>query len=259
MAQELKTIQWNIGGGKLLREGANPARLSSYTEDGLKSIIDLIGQEEPDIVTLQETHDCDELCQPEAIADELGYEWVNDSWNESHIEKGQKLGQAILSKLPILNHKAELFVNPLWEASWEDQTVAVTHDKGITTCDVGLEERELRVQNLQLIPFHRFGINPWEDEESVEVLIDIENKIGRYDGPRIIQGDFNLDHVSLWPFLPGLLAYWGVKEVKQHETTVPGGRRLDHVLYSGMTVVRSEVIKKEIRTDHYPVITSFEI
>jgi endonuclease/exonuclease/phosphatase family metal-dependent hydrolase len=256
MAQELKTAQWNIGGGKLLREGADPARLSSYSEDGLKAIIELLGQEEPDIITLQETHECAELSQPEAIAEELGYEWVNDAWNESHIEKGQKLGQAILSKLPIKDYRSELFTNPLWRASWEGGVVAVSHDKGITTCQLEMDGRNLQVQNLHLIPFHRFKIDPLG--EGSEVIKDVENKIGHFDGPRLVQGDFNLDSVSLRPYLPELFEK-GILEVEQHETTVPEGRRLDHVLYSGMTVVKSLVIKQDIKTDHYPVITEFEI
>jgi hypothetical protein len=29
---ELKTLTWNIGGGKLLRDGADPLRIASYAE-----------------------------------------------------------------------------------------------------------------------------------------------------------------------------------------------------------------------------------
>ena len=31
---ELKALTWNIGGGKLLQDGANPLRIASYAEKG---------------------------------------------------------------------------------------------------------------------------------------------------------------------------------------------------------------------------------
>lgn len=76
---ELKTIQWNIGGAKLCREGANPEKLASYTVDGLDTIIELMRSHNPDIITLQETHAHGKYCQPQIIAEALGFKgWVND-------------------------------------------------------------------------------------------------------------------------------------------------------------------------------------
>jgi hypothetical protein len=43
----LKTMQWNIGGGKLLLEGADPTLLKSYTQDGLDEIIEVIRAQDP--------------------------------------------------------------------------------------------------------------------------------------------------------------------------------------------------------------------
>jgi endonuclease/exonuclease/phosphatase family metal-dependent hydrolase len=256
MAREIKTIQWNIGGAKLLKDGSNPRLLSSYSEDGLERIIDFIGEQDPDIVTLQETHECNELSQPQVIAEALSYEWANDAWNDSHIEIGQKLGQAVLSKLHIKEHWTELFINPLWQADWETGALATSHDKGLSTSDLALDDTNLRVQNLHLIPFRRFGIDP--AGEGTDVIRDVQLKIGDYEGPRIIQGDFNIDSSSLSTYFPDLFI-GGISEVEQQEPTVPSGRRLDHILYSGMTVVKSTVIKHDILTDHYPLVTVFEV
>ena len=52
---ELKTLTWNIGGGKLLQDGADPLRIASYAEDGLDAIVGLLESEEPDVIALQET------------------------------------------------------------------------------------------------------------------------------------------------------------------------------------------------------------
>lgn len=69
----IKTVQWNIGGGKLLTEGADPLLLSSYREEGLPQIIELLRELNPDIITLQETHALNGHSQPERIAQALGY------------------------------------------------------------------------------------------------------------------------------------------------------------------------------------------
>jgi endonuclease/exonuclease/phosphatase (EEP) superfamily protein YafD len=42
------------------------------------------------------------------------------------------------------------------------------------------------------------------------------------------------------------------------EPTTPGGRRLDHILYRGLAL-KSKRIVSGVRTDHYPVIATFEV
>jgi hypothetical protein len=46
---ELKSLTSNIGGGKLLQDGADPLRIASYAENGLDAIAGLLEPEEPDI------------------------------------------------------------------------------------------------------------------------------------------------------------------------------------------------------------------
>lgn len=47
----IKTLTWNIGGGKLLRGAGDPSPMASYTEDGLDSIANLLKSEAPDVIT----------------------------------------------------------------------------------------------------------------------------------------------------------------------------------------------------------------
>jgi hypothetical protein len=42
------TLQWNIGGGRICKSGANPLDPASYTEDGIGSIVELLKREAPD-------------------------------------------------------------------------------------------------------------------------------------------------------------------------------------------------------------------
>ncbi len=255
---EIKTVQWNIGGGKLLHESSDPALISSYNVDGLETIIHFLRSWRPDIITLQETHQSDVSSQPKVIAEALGYEgWINDVTSNSHIEDRQKLGHGIVSRFPILNHSFELFTNPHFKTIWEDGTTATSFDKGITGCVVRLDDgTKMYVQTLHLVPFRRFNIDP-SSEKARPILWETEVKIGQSNiSRRLVQGDFNLDSPSLKPFLPSLFEQ-GLDEVVQEASTTPKDRRLDHVLFAGMKLVESVVVS-DVLTDHYPIVTKFK-
>jgi|ERR1700677_2497285 hypothetical protein len=51
---EFKTLTWNIGGGKLLQDGADPLRIAPYAEKGLGAIAGLLESEEPDVITREQ-------------------------------------------------------------------------------------------------------------------------------------------------------------------------------------------------------------
>ncbi|HEV2403018.1 MAG TPA: endonuclease/exonuclease/phosphatase family protein [Candidatus Saccharimonadales bacterium] len=251
------TVQWNIGGGKLLRKGADPTLLNSYTVDGLHSIIDFLRAQDPDIITLQETHATEGYCQPQIIADALGYSgWVNDEWAESHVEAGQRLGQGIISRYPIKKHSFELFTNPHFQALWENGTIATSHDKGRSRCSVLLEGKtKLMVQTLHTVPFRRFNIDI-ASEPAKHVLVDMaERLITTQVG--IIQSDFNIDTNSLRPLFPSLFSA-GFKEVEQPEPTTPKGHRYDHILYLGVELISSQMFT-DVLTDHYPLVNHFTL
>ena len=126
---ELKTLTWNIGGGKLLKDGADPLRIASYAEDGLDAIAGLLKSEEPDVITLQETQRKEGYDQVELIAGSLGYEHhFHDSTSESHIDTDCRLGHCVISRYPISQHRIGLFENPNTQVTWEDGSTATTHD-----------------------------------------------------------------------------------------------------------------------------------
>ena len=103
---ELKTLTWNIGGGKLLQDGADPSRIASHVENGLDAIAGLLESEEPDVIALQETQRKEGYDQVELIASSLGYEhYFHDSTSESHIDTDCRLGHCVISKYPISQHR----------------------------------------------------------------------------------------------------------------------------------------------------------
>ena len=253
----IKTVQWNIGGGKVLADGADVSRLASYSQDGLGQIIAWLRDQNPDIIILQETHAANGLSQPEAIAKALGYEgWVNDDWADSHIEAGQRLGQGVVSRQPIASHDFEWFPNPNLEAVWEDGTIAKTHDKGRSRCYVQITpDQTLLVETLHTTPLHRFNVK-LTDDTAKKIFAGISSKLVAA-GTGTIQADFNVDAESLREFFPALFEA-GFGEVAQTEVTTPKGERYDHVLYRGLKVLDSKVDSSG-KTDHYPIVTRFNL
>ena len=252
----IKTMQWNIGGGRVCQEEADPLLAESYCEDGLGEIIDVLLQEQPDIVTLQETHESEDIRQAEIIAVEADYNfWVNDTYDESHIQRGQRLGQAVLSRYPLSAHQFIPFTNPCLSKVDDKGVRRVSHDKGLTKCSIELpDRRKLLVETFHMTPFHFFDVELTSEAGSM-ALAELDSLLDDGQRLRLIQADFNIDAANVLSYFPALQAR-GFLEVVQAEPTSPKEKRLDHVVYAGMRAIRSTV-RRDVRTDHYPVITDF--
>lgn len=107
---KIKAVQWNIGGGYIRSASADPASYDVYSQDGLGSIVEFLKHEQPDVITLQETHVNNDASQAQFIAQALGgYFWANDEYAHSHLARGYQLGQAIISKYPLSAHGFSFF------------------------------------------------------------------------------------------------------------------------------------------------------
>jgi endonuclease/exonuclease/phosphatase (EEP) superfamily protein YafD len=73
----------------------------------------------------------------------------------------------------------------------------------------------------------------------------------------IYQGDLNYNDSSIAEYLPKLIEA-GIREVILTEPTTPKGRKYDHVLYRGVTHLKSTIIS-DVLTDHFPIYSEFEI
>ncbi len=252
----IKTIQWNIGGGKIRYPMASAEGI--YNIDGMAHIVGVLRKFDPDIITLQETHADENCSSTEIIAKEIGFPYsMNDVYDKSHIEYGQGLGQAIISRFPISGHNFKLFSNPHFEAPGPNGGIWVSHDKGVSRWNVNFrKEKTIEVATLHLIPFRIFGINPLE-EKFEGLRKNIAELASPVNNSFLLQGDFNFDETSLEKFLPDLLNQH-VSEVLLDKSTTPEHRKLDHVLYRGLKHVCSKVIT-DVLTDHFPVYSEFEI
>lgn len=252
---KITTVQWNIGGGKILEGGQDAKRMASYGQDGMGHILTFLRSVSPDVVTLQEVHMSDVLNQADYIAHELGMDYcVSDFYADSHLEEGQRLGHAIISKYPIGNQSFELFVNLNKQMLAEDGSTWQMHDKGYTRCQIDIEGVVIEVTTTHLSPLGKFGIEH-DSDEGQYVLEDVQNKLVSQADYQLIQADINLDFTLLAPVMPTLIDN-SLKEIPQESITTPKGRHYDHVLYKGMNPIQSRV-EDHILTDHYPVITEF--
>jgi len=258
---ELKTLQWNIGGGRLRDLEANPTAFFSYAhgEENLEAIAEIIKMAEVDIVTFQETHAKGERVQAKQLSELTGLVYyVNDVYDKSHLETGQELGQAILSRFPIKSHRFEFFKNPGLEMTAPTGEAWKMHNKGVTTVELDVKGVSLEFKTLHVFPYRKFGSHALSDEQQVSVSRESIDRLLCSGADRyVVQGDFNYDDKSLRTFLPALFEE-GIKEVLQKEPTTPKGRRYDHVLYRGLEVVSSYVIT-DVLTDHFPIASVFHI
>lgn len=247
---KLRTLEWNIGGGKSVDDSG---------KDVLDEIIEVFKNEAPDIITLQETHANESLIQAEQIANSLGYEyWFNDIYDDSHIEKDQKLGQAIISKYPTSNHSFSLFPNPKFELKRPNGDVWLTHDKGISTCTANLENREVTIQTLHLIPFVMFGIDALG--ESTKVIRNAVADSISQSGLLLLQGDFNFDGPSVEPLVESAFQR-GILEVSKDKSTIAKNKELlggSRILYRGLRFQGSKIIES-VPTDSYPIVADFHL
>jgi len=180
-----------------------------------------------------------------------------NSTSKSHIDTDCRLGHCLISRYPIWQHRFGLFENPNVQVTWEDGSAATTRDKGFGSCVISVCDTQTEVTTLHFIPFRMFKIE-LESRTAQGILQDVAGQLAPARDKALIQGDFNIDRPRVQPYLPQLFARSGLAEVAIDEPTTPGGRRLDHILYRGL-VLKSKRILPGVRTDHYPVIATFEV
>lgn len=255
---KIRTLQWNIGGGKIRKIDSVATTPESYIEEGVEYIYDFIKLYNPDIITFEETHESVGYNQAQIIAERAGYEYfVNDVYDKSHLENGQGLGQAILSKFPIRNHSFNFFLNPKFQQLGPDGTIWTSHHKGVTKCDIEIESgKMIEVGVTHFIPFRFFGVDILE-EKNAELVKSMSDLITTTKDKYILQGDLNINSKSIKNYLPKVFES-GMEEVELENVTTPKQRFYDHVLYKGVNVINQQIFP-DILTDHYPVITEFEI
>jgi len=255
---KIKTVSWNIGGAKTLQPGTDPGLMASYNVDAIDDIVEKLKAISPDVIAFQEIQKNDSYDQAALIASKLGYNYfINESFSWSHNEAGADLGNAIVSKYPIISHQVGTFLNPNISVLWEDGTTAVTHDKGYIQATLDVNGIEVSVLTLHLTPFRKFGME-LDDEKALEILADVSEKIISHSGDRtVVLGDFNIDGATIGHYFPDFREA-GFEEASTDGPTTPKNRTYDHLLYKGLQLT-DKSIDSDVLTDHYILITDLEL
>jgi endonuclease/exonuclease/phosphatase family metal-dependent hydrolase len=253
---QLKTVTWNVGGGKHLKDGEDPLLMVSYSVDAVIQIAEWLTSVNPDIVTLQEVQGDKNSNQVVEIARLMGYEYsFFDATSSSHIDEDKTLGNGIISKHPIADHSTGLFLNPGITSTIQGRH-AVSHDKGYGICNINVHGQNISVATLHLLPFRAFGID-LESEKGKAILESVESAFSSSFSKALVQGDFNIDSDMLSNILPSLFKN-DFDEIHLELPTTPSGRRYDHVLFKGLKLIDLR-IDSSVKTDHYPVTCNFVI
>lgn len=254
---KLRTLTWNIGGGKLLEDGKDSGLMSSYNVDGIEEIAGQVKVHSPDIITIQEAHGDDSDNQVAKIARELGYDYhFYDAISDSHIDGAYKLGNGLISKFPISNVQIGRFLNPEIHFELEGRK-AFTHDKGYGSCDIKIGDIAVHATSLHLIPFRSVGLE-FDSAIAQSILASIRSELSGTHIYQLIQGDFNIHAQTVRAYLEGLFNDNVLDEIELYKPTTPKSRMYDHVLYRGLKL-KKFIVDSNVKTDHYPIICDFEL
>lgn len=254
---EIRFLQWNIGGAYIRKPGTDGKDFATYTEPGLDYIAEIIRRYDVDIVTLQESHKDTKLDQLENLAFSTGLQYfVHDSYDVSHIDSSQQLGQGILSRFPITAHRFDLMTNPHIRFEMGGKTW-VTHDKGVTKVELALTANTpCTVMTSHMIPFRKLEIDPLS--QAARAVRDDFNRLSastvKY---QLMASDYNIDGDLMHQFAPGIFEA-GSREVSLEVATTPRGRKYDHIIYRGLQLERNMVLVDAL-TDHFPVYAEFAV
>lgn len=253
----LKTLQWNIGGAYIRNQDDLPEASSSYSNLNLEYIANIIKTFDPDIATFQETHSNADSTQVAYLAEKLSYPFFhNDTYDDSHIEKGQRLGQGILSKHTISNKSFTLYENPKLKIIRPSGEEWLSHDKGVSKFTIKVDKTPLSLKTSHAVPFKKFGAD-FLSEEMRHIRKDVTKKILPIYDLEILQGDFNYDNESLKPIFPELFKQ-GMEEYLTYAPTEYNKYRYDHVAFKGLTPIKLEIISDTL-TDHCPLYCEFDL
>jgi len=235
----------------------------NFGGDVLNKYIEIIAGQNPDLLSIAEVHlDNDTHSEMvEMLAEKLGlpfYDFMGT--DKSHLEEGKILGNAILSKYPIVKKDHFIVTSPGIEVDRPNGDHWVMHDKGAQTACIDVGEKTIALTSLHYFPFHHFN-RKMNESEFAPQRQKVVDHLGTNDAETIpiITGDFNNKGFVLREAFPELFDA-GFSEAIETETTIVGDKQqLDHILYrsSDCTVIDSGVL--QIPSDHFAIRATLEI
>ena len=256
----VRILTWNICGGTYHFGSDAKTGIREQLSSANSEISTLIRKEGIDIACLQEVHMIKgQYSQSEAIAKDLEFPYCFDfELDSSHLISDYKMGLSIISRYPLFDSHGVLFANPNAEKRQENGVVWKTHDKGVITSRVRLENgKVLNILCLHLLPFHKFGLSleaplvqkTWSQIDEVLSNLTSENTI--------LFGDFNEDNIKR--LLPTSIIDQNFVDLKFDSFTY-GSAYFDHIVVSRkFDISNYGVITSTMASDHFPCYLECEI
>lgn len=230
---ELKLVFANILGGREFL-GTTYGEMN-FGADVTERYIEAFRTQKPDLLSIAEVHLEDENHSEmvQKIADDLGLPYADFMGSDqSHLAPEKILGNAILSKYPIIKKDHFLIESPLIEVDRTDGQHWIMHNKPAQTAFIQINEKLIALTSLHYFPFHHFN-RKMNEAEFVPQRKSLVSHLTQLDSSTIpiITGDFNNKGLVLSEAFPELFEA-GFSEALELETSIIGvNEQLDHILY----------------------------
>lgn len=235
----------------------------NFGELVLDKYVDAIAVRKPDLLSLAEVHLEDETSSEmvQYMADKLGlphYDVMGSA--KSHIAEDKILGNAILSKYPILKNDHFLVKSPMIEVDRPNGEHWVMHDKLAQTVFAKIGNKVVALTSLHYFPFHHFNRKMNDPEfapqrESLVVHLTSE-EVATIP---IVTGDFNNKGFKLADAFPELFGADFSEAIEAESTIVGDTQQLDHILFKNTDIAVTASGTIQIPSDHLGLYATFEI
>lgn len=235
----------------------------NFGNNVLDKYIEALSAKEPDLLSLAEVHLEDESHSEmvKEIAEKLNMHYYDFMGSDkSHLAENKILGNAILSKYPIVKVDHFLIQAPHIEVDRPNGDHWVLHNKPAQTTFINVLGKTLAFSSVHYFPFHHFDrqMNDPEFMPQRQSLVDHLTTIDESTIP-IITGDFNNKGLKLHEAFPEFFDFGFTDAIELKTTIIGDDQQLDHVLYrpSDMAIVESGVIN--IPSDHIGVFVKIQL
>ena len=258
---QLKLVFANILGGREFM-GTTYGEMN-FGREALNKYVDAIAAHKPDVLSVAEIHLEDEAHSEmvQRLASDLGMPYFDFLGSDkSHLAEGKTIGNAILSKYPIVKKDHFLMDSPMIEVDRPDGQHWIMHNKPAQTALIQVGNRQVSVTSLHYFPFHHFNrkMNELEFAPQRQNLVD---HLTKQDGSitPIITGDFNNKGLVLTEAFPELFDA-GFSDALELKSSIAGiDEQFDHILYRKDDCVLVEAKSFSIPSDHLALYAVFNV
>lgn len=239
----LKLMTYNIQHGLDYKKLLNKERIID-----LEKIINVIKEENPDIIALNEVYNdinnIETVEQTKYIADELGYNYYFFGKCIT-IKNTIGYGNAIISKYPLSNYTVHKIPDPIIK-----KENGHYESRAIIDCELLINDEIIKVFVTHI------GLEKEEKENGINKILEIsKNK------KAIIMGDFNMqeDNENIKKLLNTYKNT--LSNINEGNSTYPSTNpkeKIDYIFIKNMEIISSNVIKK-VASDHFPIIANIVI